>query len=149
MDIRDPCKTALILTIPATLSAMTVIVPAAGTDVQTYTITTDVTQAYPTITCDHNVVLTPAAAYISLSPNEETITINKSAIVLPTDIGPTHSFSITITSANYPATVLAKTLTFNVDISCTVSSFTATSQPADATYYLNDGPTTSLPLSLT
>ena len=43
---------------------MTVVVPAAGTDAQTYTITTDVTQAYPAITCDLDAVLSPAAAYI-------------------------------------------------------------------------------------
>ena len=80
--------------------------------------------------------LTPAAAYISLSTDFQTISVNKANVVLPTDIG-THPFTITIDSVNYPGPVTTKILNFNVDVVCIVSSFSTTSKPADVNYYLN------------
>ena len=94
---------------------MTIVVPATGTELQTYTITTDVTQSNSSVLCNMAAVLTPAANYISLSADFRTITVDKANIVLPTDLG-THLFSIAIDSVNFSGTVSTKTLPFNVVI---------------------------------
>lgn len=76
-------------------------------------------------------ILTPAAAYISLSADYKTITVIKNNIVLPTDLG-VHPFSVTINSVEYAGnSVATKVLNFNVDITCTINSFTTNSKAAD------------------
>jgi hypothetical protein len=78
------------------------------------------------------------SAYVSLSADFKTITVDKANIALPADLG-VHAFNIAINSANFPSTVATKNLPFNVDVKCVISSFTVGSKPADATYFLNDG----------
>ena len=114
LDLRNPCKTATTVTIPDPLITMNIVVPDTGTEPQTYTITTDVTQSNGVI-CNFNAVLTPAANYISLSGDFLTITVDKANVLLPTDLG-THPFSIAIDSLEFSATVTTKTLNFNVVI---------------------------------
>ena len=69
LDLQATCEIATILTSPATLSTMTAVMPAIGTEIQTFTITSDVTQAHPSIVCNFNAIMTPTAAFISLSPD--------------------------------------------------------------------------------
>jgi hypothetical protein len=56
-------------------------------DAKTFVILTDVQISHPTIVCPITAILTPAAAYISLSANFSTISVYPSYIVQPTDIG--------------------------------------------------------------
>ena len=117
---------------------MTAAMPMTGTITQTFSLTTDVTQSYPSVICNMAATLTPAAAYISLSTDFQTISVNKANVVLPSDIG-THPFTITIDSVNYPGPVTTKILNFNVDVVCIISSFRVMSWPFNANYKLNQG----------
>lgn len=92
---------------------MTAKLPLTGIQTQSLAITTDVTQTTPTVICDTVATLTPAANYISMSTDFQTITFDKVKVVLPTDIG-THTFTITVTSKFHPDLVAAKLLTFDV-----------------------------------
>ena len=78
--------------------------------------------------------ITPSAAYMSLSAN--TISVDTALISLPGNLG-TQTLTITVVSANFPATVSPKTYTFNVVVTCAVTSLTITSQASNATYTLN------------
>ena len=60
-------------------------------------------------------ILSPTASFISFSADFQTITIDKTQIVLPTDIG-IHNFSIAINSVDFPLDVSPLTLPFVVDI---------------------------------
>ena len=105
------------------------------TSTQTVVIKTDVELANSAIVCPFTVTpMTPSAAYISLSAN--TISVNAASISLPGDFG-THTFTITVVSANFPVTVSQKTYTFNVVVTCAVTSLAITSQASNATYTLN------------
>ena len=105
---------------------MTINAPSVATSAQTVVIKTDFELANPAIVCPFTVTtMTPSAAYISLSSN--TISVNGALIVLPGDLG-THTFTITVVSSNFPTTVLQKTYTFNVVITCAVTSLIITSQ---------------------
>jgi len=99
---------------------MTVVIPASGILTQTYSITTDFTKTDPSIICNFKATLSPTAVYIALSPDSLTILLDQSKIVLPTDIG-IHTFSITINSLEFYATVPPKILTFFVKIECTIT----------------------------
>jgi hypothetical protein len=90
--------------------------------------------------------LTPTAAYISLSGDSSTISVNAANISLPTDIG-THTFTLKVNSLLYSSTVAQQTYTFNVIIVCTVSSLTINTQPANTNYILNQGALTTTALS--
>ena len=59
--------------------------------------------------------MTPAAAYISLSGDYLTITVDKANVLLPTDLG-TNPFNIAINSVEFSSTVATKNLPFNVVI---------------------------------
>ena len=124
---------------------MTATMPMTGTIFQTFSLTTDVTQSHPSIICNMSATLTPAAAYISLSADFQTITVDKTN--LPTGIG-TYPFTVTIDSVEYAGNVTTKILSFNVEVVCIISSFSVTSKPADASYYLNQGSIQTLPLDL-
>ena len=101
--IKDPCSTAVFETTPAGLVNMTINAPSVVTSTQTVVIKTDVELANSAIVCPFTVTsMTPSAAYISLSANE--IYLNTALISFPGDFG-THTFTITVVSANYPATV--------------------------------------------
>ena len=101
--IEDPCSTAVFETTPSGLVNMTVDVPSSATSTQPIVIKTDVELANSAIVCPFTATtMTPSAAYISLSANE--IYLNTALISFPGDFG-THTFTITVVSANYPATV--------------------------------------------
>ena len=93
LTIQDPCENAKIITTPDPIATMIAIVPAIGTISQTYSITTDKTLAYPNVVCNFMTDLTPTAAFISLTPNQTTITLLLANVILPTDLG-VHSFMI-------------------------------------------------------
>ena len=115
---------------------MIVIMPSSATSTQTFTISIDVELAYSTIKCPITTTITPAAAYISLSEN--TISVNASLISIPGNYG-TQIFNLTVNSDNFSATVATKIYSFNVIITCAVTSLTIASQVADTTYTLNQG----------
>jgi hypothetical protein len=108
--------------------------PSSAISTQNFTIKTDVQVTYPTIVCPIIATLTPSAAYISLSSN--IISIDAALIQIPTDYG-ANPFTITVASSNFPGTLLSETYSFNVIITCAVSSLTITSQALDTTYTLN------------
>ena len=118
---------------------MNVIMPSTATSTQNVVILTDVEVAQPSIVCPITATLTPAAAYISLSGDYQTISVNASLIITPTHYG-THPFTLTVQSANYSGTVAAKAYNFNVEISCAATSLTIISQAVNALYTLNQGP---------
>ena len=105
---------------------MSITMPSTGTVTQTVKIYTDVERAHTSIICPITATLSPSAAYIILSADYTTITITKSLIVLPSEIG-TNVFTLTVNSLNFAANVTQKTYTFNVIITCTVSSLAITS----------------------
>ena len=75
---------------------MNVNMPSAATTTQTIKILTDVEIA-SSIFCPITAILTPAAAFISLSPDFKTIFVDASKIVDPSDIK-THLFRLTVNS---------------------------------------------------
>ena len=101
---------------------MNVSIPSAATSTQAVAIKTDVQVANPAIVCPISATLTPAAAYISLSGGFATISVNKSLIVSPTNLG-TNTFVLTVNSATFPGTVAQQTYSLNVIVSCTITSF--------------------------
>jgi hypothetical protein len=107
--------------------------PSSAISTQNFTIKTDVQVTYPTIVCPIIATLTPSAAYISLSSN--IISIDAALIQIPTDYG-ANPFTITVASSNFPGTLLSETYSFNVIITCAVSSLTITSQALDTPYTL-------------
>ena len=124
--IKDPCSTAVFETTPAGLVNMTINAPSVVTSTQTVVIKTDVEIANSAIVCPFTITtMTPSAVFMSLSAN--TISVNTALISLPGDLG-THAFTITVVSANFPGTVASKTYTFNVVVTCAVTSLLITSQ---------------------
>ena len=83
---------------------MPVSMPSVATTTQTVTILTDVQNLHPTIVCPITAILTPSAAFISLSGDYKTISVIAGSIVLPTDIG-TNQFVLTVNSLNYLGSV--------------------------------------------
>ena len=133
--IKDPCSIAVFETNPAGLVNMTINAPSVATSTQTVVIKTNVQLTNSAIVCPFIVTnMTPSAAYMSLSAN--TISVNTALISLPGNLG-TQTFTITVVSANFPATVSQKTYTLNVVLTCAVTSLTITSQASNATYTLN------------
>ena len=101
---------------------MNVNMPSAATTTQTIKILTDVEIA-SSIFCPITAILTPAAAFISLSPDFKTIFVDASKIVDPSDIK-THLFRLTVNSANFAGTVAQQTYDFKVIMtSCSVTSY--------------------------
>ena len=90
------------------------------------TIKTDVEIANPLIVCPITATLTPAAAFISLSADFKTISVNEALAITPADLG-SNTFTLTVNSANFAGTVAPKTYIFDVIIACQVSSLTITS----------------------
>lgn len=91
--------------------------------------------------------MSPSKAWISYSGS--TITINHALISMPSEYN-TYTFTFTADSQNWPAQVIDAAYNFNVIISCTVTSLTITSQPADKNpFILNEAAFTTLPLSIT
>lgn len=114
LKIVDPCESATIKATPAALADIVINAPVTSSLTQSFSFTTDVTQAQPSIICAIQAVLSPSALYINLSVGMTTITIDGSKVTLPTDIG-THSFQVTISSSTYPAAnVTPKVLGFKV-----------------------------------
>ena len=114
---------------------MTINAPSSATSTQTVVIKTVEELANSSIVCPFTVTtMTPPAAYTSLSAN--TISVDAALISLPGDLG-THTFTITVVSANFPATVLQETYTFNVVVTCAVTSLSITSKASNETYTLN------------
>ena len=104
--------------------------------VQTVVIKTDVEIAHPAIVCPITATLAPSTSYISLSADFKTISVDASKIVQPADNG-THSFTLTVNSANFSGAVSQQTYNFNVVIACVVTSLTITSKVADFAYSIN------------
>ena len=92
--------------------------------------------------------MTPSSAFVSLSADSGTISVNAGSISLPGDIG-THAFTLTVDSLNYAALVTDKAYTFNVIVVCTVSSLTINTKADNTNYILNSGETTTTALSIT
>ena len=114
---------------------MTIIAPGVATSTQTVLIKTDIELANSAIVCPFTVTtIAPSAAYISLSAN--TISVNAALISIPGDYG-THTFTTTVVSANFPATVSQKNYTFNLEVTCAVTSLSITSQSSNEMYTLN------------
>jgi hypothetical protein len=68
----------------------------------------------PTIVCAITATLSPAKAYIALSGNFAAISVN-AALISGSDRG-TNTFTLTVNSANFSATVAQKTYNFDVII---------------------------------
>jgi hypothetical protein len=83
---------------------MNVNMPSVATITKTVKILTDVQVAHPIIVCPIIATLNPSATYISLSNDYSTISVNAAAIIQPTDFG-THSFTLTVNSANFAGPV--------------------------------------------
>ena len=81
----------------------------------------NVTSTHPTILCPITATLTPSAFYIILSADFTTISLDAVNLVAPTDVG-SHTFTLTVNSANYAASVAQVTFNFNVVVTCTVTS---------------------------
>ncbi len=86
--------------------------------------------------CPIIATLTPLVAYISLSADYSTISVDTSVVMQPTDYG-THLFTLTVNSANFSSSVLQQNYNFNVIIACIVTSLAVTSQASDTIYTLN------------
>ena len=78
---------------------------------------------HPTIVCPITAGLSPSPGYITIGGSSSTIDVNRSLLVYPTDLGP-HSFVLTVNSLNFSATVAQITYSFNVIVSCGVTSLT-------------------------
>lgn len=109
---------------------------------------TDVEVAYAAIVCPITASLTGGSIYVNLSGDYAVITVDKSKIVLPTDLG-VHPYTLIVNERDWSSTVNQQTYSFNVIIVCTVSSLTITSKAADEYYILNQGLITTNPLSIT
>ena len=104
---------------------MFVTMPSSATTTQTFSILTDVQLAHPTIVCPITVTLTPQAAYISISADFSTISVDASQIVQPADYG-AHSIKLTVNSANFPGSVAQKIFSFTLTVlSCANTVFSA------------------------
>ena len=135
MIISNPCSAAVFQTTPAPLVNMSVTMLSLAIFPQTVTIKTDVENNNPNIVCSIIVTLSPAAAFISLSGDYKIIALNAALIALPSDIG-THTFVLTVFSADFPGAVTQQTYTFNVLIFCSVTSITLVGLP-DVVYKPN------------
>ena len=83
---------------------MTTTIPSSAISTQIVVILTDVQIAHPAIVCPITAILSPFAAYISLSTDFTTITVNPALLVMPTDSG-SHIFTLTVNSRNYSGSV--------------------------------------------
>lgn len=85
----------------------------------------------------------------AVNVNQGTLTETMASIISPTDLG-THTFSITVDSANYPTFVNDWTQTLTVIIRCPVTSIAPTSSPwvPDYTYVLTDPAVTTKALDV-
>ena len=83
---------------------MNMVLPAATTSTQSVQVLNDVTTAHPTFVCAWTATLTPAKAWISLSSDLLTITVEPTSMVVPTDYG-TWPFVLTVNSLLYSTTV--------------------------------------------
>ena len=70
--------------------------------------------------------MTPGSIFVDLSGDFATITVDKSKIVLPTDIG-THTYTLIVNEKDWSSNVAQQTYSFDINIICTVSSLTITS----------------------
>lgn len=139
LTIVDPCQLSTIKTIPAVLADFFVVMPSALTQTQKYQISTDYELFPYPVVCVETATLTPAAAFVGLSPDFETITVDETQIVLPTDVG-THLFTVKIKNSKFlPPTVAELSVPVKVKIDCFVNSFNVMSKPADQTVILNQG----------
>ena len=142
--IQDPCKRAIFDTVnPFTL--ITATMPTAGPTTSSPAVKTDLSVPY-SITCDWTGSISPALSWIAYNSSTHVITITHSSITLPTDLG-THSFSITVDSTLWPSFVTDKVYTFDVLITCVVTTLTVTQQAANKNpLYINDPAFTTLAL---
>ena len=83
---------------------MTTTIPSSAISTQIVVILTDVQIAHPAIVCPITATLSPSAAYISLSADFTTITVNPALLVMPTDSG-SHIFTLTVNSRNFSGSV--------------------------------------------
>ena len=88
---------------------MIVTMPSSASFTQTVAIKTDVQVANSNILCPITAVLTPSvltptAAYISLSADFTTISFDANQVVQPTDYG-IHPFTLTVNSLNFSGSV--------------------------------------------
>ena len=83
---------------------MTTTIPSSAISTQIVVILTDVQIAHPAIVCPITANLSPSAAYISLSTDFTTITVNPALLVMPTDSG-SHIFTLTVNSKNFSGSV--------------------------------------------
>ena len=83
---------------------MTTTIPSSAISTQIVVILTDVQIAHPAIVCPITANLSPSAAYISLSTDFTTITVNPALLVMPTDSG-SHIFTLTVNSRNFSGSV--------------------------------------------
>ena len=125
---------------------MTIYYPTTGTQTQSVAILTNVQQIHPTIICPITAVLTTSAAYISLSSDFTTITVDSSQITL-TDIR-THTFNLQVDSSLYSATVTQANYSFNVIVLCQISSLSITSSPSNILFAPLQSALTTSPLTV-
>jgi hypothetical protein len=134
--IKDPCSSAVFQDYPAPLIDMKISIPSDEIATQNIKILTDVQIASTTIICPITATLTPSKAYISLSADFKTLSVQASYILKPTDYG-TQSFTLNVNSANYPSILIQKTYKFNVIISCSVTRLTIDSKVPNTIYLIN------------
>ena len=89
--------------------------------------------AHPSIVCPITASLSTSPAYITIGGSNATIDVNRSLLISPTDLGP-HSFVLTVNSLNFSADVAQITYSFDVIVTCVVTSLTfSTSVPSTQT----------------
>lgn len=131
--IQDPCKRAIFdATNPFTL--ITVTMPTAGPTTSNKAVLTDLSVPY-SITCDWTGVISPTKSWIAYSNVTKTITVTHGNITLPGELG-THNFSITVDSAAWAPNVTDKVYTFDVLITCDVSTLTVNQKAANKNPYV-------------
>ena len=89
--------------------------------------------AHPSIVCPITASLNSTPAYIYLGGSNASIDVDRSLLISPTDLGP-HSFVLTVNSLNFSADVAPITYSFDVIVTCVVTSLTfSTSVPSSQT----------------
>jgi hypothetical protein len=132
--IKDPCSRAVFKTTPSPFSTITFSAPSTANTYTLFKVYTDVEETYPSIVCPISAIIT-GVGYVPVSINGAftAITLDGNLVCLPGDIG-NHPITVEISSRDYTS-VSFVTFTFDVVISCTVSTFTISATNATDSIY--------------
>lgn len=134
--LKNPCARAVFETSPNPFSDITVAMPLTSTISTPFHVYTDVEKAFPSIQC--NITATFTTTYTPLTISTTQTSLDTTKVVLPTDIG-TRTVTVRIASKDFPYSVIPVSFSFNVIVTCNVTSFTITTSVVDFNYTLNQG----------